>query len=126
VELVLIAPVLLILLLGVVAFGRLAASRLDVNSAARQAARAASIERSPGMAASAASAVAAAAMSGQPVTCRQMTVTTDTSSFRPGGSVSVTVRCSVQLADLALVRLPGTETIVGEFTESIDLYRGTS
>jgi Flp pilus assembly protein TadG len=124
VELTLIAPVLLLLLLLVVAAGRLAAARLEVDNAARQAARAASLERSPSAAARAAELTAASALGERSVSCQEMSVSTDTARFQPGGSVSVTVRCAVALADLSLLRLPGTQTITGSFSEVVDVYRG--
>jgi Flp pilus assembly protein TadG len=46
-ELVLLTPLLILLLLLVVAFGRLAGARIEVDGAAAQAARAASIARDP-------------------------------------------------------------------------------
>ena len=46
-ELVLLTPLLILLLLFVVALGRLAGARLEVDGAAAQAARAASIAREP-------------------------------------------------------------------------------
>jgi len=124
VELTLIAPVLVLLLLLVVAAGRLAGSRLEVDGAARQAARAASIERSPAAATRAADRAAASALAERSVRCREMSVTTDISAFRPGGSVTVTVRCTVELSDVALLRLPGDQTITGSFSEVIDVHRG--
>lgn len=47
VELVLLTPLLLLMLLFVVALGRTVSARLDVDGAAAQAARAASIARDP-------------------------------------------------------------------------------
>ena len=46
-ELVLLTPLLILVLLFVVALGRLAGARIDVDGAAAQAARAASIARDP-------------------------------------------------------------------------------
>jgi Flp pilus assembly protein TadG len=126
VELTLIAPILVLLLLLVVAAGRLAGSRLEVDGAARQAARAASIERSPVAASQAAEGTAAAVLAERSIRCREMSVTTDTSRFASGGSVTVTVRCIVHLADLALLRIPGDQTITSSFSEVVDVYRGSS
>ena len=125
-ELVILAPLLVLLLLFVVALGRLAAARIDVDGAAAQAARAASIARSPAAAAQAAQETATSALAGQGVTCGDLSVSVDTAGFVPGGSVAVTVSCSVGLADLVGLRLPSTETLSGTAVEPLDLYRGLS
>ena len=125
-ELVLLTPLLILFLLFVVALGRLAGARIEVDGAAAQAARAASIARSPAGAVAAAEQTATSALAGQHVTCAQLTVTTDTAAFTPGGFVAVTVTCAVDLADLTGLRLPVTETISNRFVEPIDRYRGVS
>ena len=68
-ELVLVTPLLFLLLLFAVAAGRLVQARLDVDSAAQQAARAASLARTPAAASAQATQVAQAALAGQSVTC---------------------------------------------------------
>ena len=68
-ELVLVTPFLFLLLLFAVAAGRLVQARLDVDSAAQQAARAASLARTPAAASAQAQEVAQAALAGQSVTC---------------------------------------------------------
>ena len=125
-ELVILAPLLVLMLLFVVALGRLAGARIDVDGAAAQAARAASIARDPGSATAAAEQTAASALAGQGVTCGDLSVSVGTSNFVPGGSVSVTVACSVSLADLVGLRLPSTETLSGTAVEPVDLYRSLS
>jgi len=82
-ELVLLTPLLILFLLFVVALGRLAGARIEVDGAAAQAARAASIGRSPAGAVAAAEQTATAALASQHVTCAQLTVTTDTAAFAP-------------------------------------------
>ncbi|MDA8282563.1 MAG: pilus assembly protein, partial [Actinomycetota bacterium] len=68
-ELVLLTPLLILMLLFVVALGRLAGARIDVDGAAAQAARAASIATTPGGATAAAQQAAAAALGSDHVTC---------------------------------------------------------
>ena len=58
--------------------------------------------------------------------CSKPRATVDISAFSRGGSVSVKVRCSVQLADLALVRIPGSFTLEAEAAEVIDVLRSGS
>ena len=124
VELVLATPLLVVVLLLVVAFGRLATARADVDAAARAAARAASLQRSPAGAARAARAAAGAALGEREVTCRSLQVRTSAGAFRPGGTVTVEVACTVDLADLTLLRLPGSRTVRSRFAEPVDAFRG--
>ena len=126
VELTLVTPMLLLLLVFAVALGRLVEARARVDGAARDAARAASISRSPAAAVVAAEQTAAATLAGAGASCRQVLTATDTSAFRPGGWVAVTVTCTADLADVAELRLPGVETIHARFVEPIDQYRGIS
>jgi Flp pilus assembly protein TadG len=122
-ELVLLTPLLILMLLFVVALGRLAGARLDVNGAAAQAARAASIARDPSTATAMAQQTATSALGSDHVTCGNLTVTTNTSQFQPGGQVAVTVTCTVALSDLVGLRLPATETVSSTSTSVIDTYR---
>jgi len=123
-ELVLITPLLIVILLLIVAAGRLTDARLQVDSAARQAARAASLARDPAAAAAQADATARAALASEHITCNPMSVSPDTGAFRPGGEVTVTVSCTVSLSGLALLRLPGAETLTASFSSPVDAYRG--
>jgi Flp pilus assembly protein TadG len=94
-ELVLLTPLLIVLLLFVVALGRLAGARINVDGAAAQAARAASIATTPAQAAASAQQIATATLGSDHVTCATLQVATDTARFAPGGSVAVTVTCAV-------------------------------
>ncbi len=125
-ELVLLTPLLILMLLFVVALGRLAGARLDVDGAAAQAARAASIARDPSTATAMAQQTATAALGSDGVTCGHLTVSTDTAQFDPGGSVAVTVTCNVGLSDLSGLRLPASESISSTATSVIDTYRAVS
>jgi Flp pilus assembly protein TadG len=124
IELALVTPLLLLFMLMVVGFGRLADARLEVNDAASQAARAASIARDPGTASAAAHRTAMASLAGHRLTCLPVAITIDTSAFRPGGQVTARITCTVSLADLAPLPLPGEETVQASATSPIDVYRG--
>ena len=126
VELVLLTPLLILLLLFVVALGRLSGARLDVDGAAAQAARAASIARDPTTATAMAQQTATAALGSDHVTCAQLTVNTDTSQFAPGGSVAVTVTCHVALSDLTGLRLPASESVTSTASSVVDTYRSST
>jgi Flp pilus assembly protein TadG len=125
VELVLVTPLLVLLMMLIVTAGRLVQARLEVASAAMQAARAASLARDPVTAATDATAVAQSALASQHLTCGGLAVSTDTGSFRPGGQVSVQVSCTVSLAGLALLHVPGAETLTSQAASPIDEFRGS-
>lgn len=125
VELTLLTPLLLMFLLVVVALGRMATARADVDGAARDVARAASMARDPFAAQQSSRDVAAATLAERGVTCRSLEVTVDTSAFRAGGWVAADVTCSVDLADLALLRLPGTKAVHARFVAPVDSLRAT-
>ena len=123
-ELVLVTPFLFLLLLFAVAAGRLVQGKLDVDSAAQQAARAASEARTPAAASAQAQQVAQAALAGQSITCDPAVITPDLGDFTPGGEVTVHVSCTVHLSGLGLLRIPGSETITASASSPIDVYRG--
>ncbi len=126
VELVLLTPLLIVLLLFVVALGRLSGARIDVDGAAAQAARAASIARDPATATALARQTATAALGSDHVTCAHLAVDTDVTGFAPGDQVGVTVTCTVALSDLTGLRLPASETVSSHATSVIDTYRAVS
>lgn len=124
VELVLLTPVLLILLLLVVAAGRIASTRSQVDAAARDAARAGTVARSPGDARRGALDAAQTRLDAGSAGCRTLAVDVDTSAFRAGGRVTTTVACAVDLGDLTLLGIPGTRTVTAVAVEPVDSFRG--
>lgn len=126
VELALITPLLVLTLLLVVALGRLAQTQLRVNDAAHQAARAASLARDPASATARARATAAAALDSGGASCRSMAVNVDTSDFRPGGTVTVTVSCVTALDDVRLLGVPEAKTLNAAFAAPVDAWRGVA
>ena len=124
IEVVLLAPVFLLLVLLVVGLGRVEQARLQVTGAARDAARAASLTRTPADATSQARTSVDVALTGQKVTCTGgPRVDVQATRFTPGGAVTVTVTCTALLADLTFPGLPGTKTVTATATSSIDTYR---
>lgn len=126
-ELAVLAPALLALIAAVIAVGRIAIAGGAVEAAARDAARQASIARTPAAARAAARSSALASLRASDLACAP-TVTVDTGGFAtPIGApaaVRVRVTCPVQLSDLLVPGLPGTVTKTGSFTSPIDPYRG--
>lgn len=127
VELVILAPVLVLFVLMVVFAGRWAIAQQAVQSAASDAARSASIARSAGDASGSASAAGVASLNNQDLRCLDQSVTVDTSQFNlpPGVSaqVSVTVTCVVDMSDLAIPGTPGSRTLTATMTSPLDTYR---
>lgn len=121
-EIVLITPVLLLLLLFVALCGRYAVARGELDGAARDSARAASLTRTEGDARSAAQATADAGISaGLP--CDSISTEIDTAEFRAGGTVTVRLICSVKTSDLGLLGV-GPRTMTASATDVVDEFRG--
>ena len=135
VELVLVAPLLVAFLLFMVFAGRVVVAMGDLEAAARDAARAASLSRSPQGARQAARQAAAADLTQtRRITCRSLDVQVDTTAFQPrqtatgpiAGTVTVILGCHVRVADLSLLRLPGTRLIQRRATAPVDAFRGVA
>jgi Flp pilus assembly protein TadG len=124
-ELVVLTPVLALTLWVVGALSlRAMVAHAQVDSAARDAARDASIQRSAPAAQRAAALAATGSLQRARRTCQAIQVIADTRRFHPGGSVQVTVTCTIRLQDLGLSFLPAHRTS-STYTVPIDLYRGT-
>jgi Flp pilus assembly protein TadG len=125
VELAILAPALLVLLALLVIAGRTETSTSSVEQAARAAARDASLARTADGARHAAATTADRELASS--NCASTAVEVDASGFAaPVGtdaSVSVTVRCTVAMGDLAAPGIPGTQTVTGHATSPIDSYR---
>ncbi|HVK20006.1 MAG TPA: TadE family protein [Actinokineospora sp.] len=125
VELVIIAPPLIVMLLFVVFCGRMASTGQRVTDAAHQASRAASLARSPVAAAADARSTAHNALANAGVSCQGLDVNIDTQGLRPGSTVTVTIVCTVGLSDLSLLGLPGTSDFRGSFSSVVDVHRSS-
>jgi Flp pilus assembly protein TadG len=123
VELVVLTPVLLMVALAVVTFGRVAEARQQVVEAARAGAQAAVVAPDPTSAQAESAVDAAIGTSDHARTCAEHQVVTDVSHFFPGGYVTVTVVCQVPLADVAVPGMPGSTTVQASSTAPIDPYR---
>lgn len=111
----------------IVAGGRIALARQAVETAANDAARAASIARASSEATADARTAANGSLADQDVKCTTTSVQTDTSGFNAPigttGEVRATVSCTVKLSDLAVPGMPGSRTITETVTSPIDAYR---
>ena len=126
-ELVVWTPGLLLIISLLVVAGRVSGAKGAVEQAAVEAARTASIARSPSAANAEALAAARQSLAGQGLQCTDLTVTIDTSGFNtpPGrpATVTATVTCPVRLSDLAIPGLPGTRTVTQTAVSSLDTFR---
>lgn len=121
VEVVLMIPILFMFTLLVVAGGRYVSVRSDIEAAARDAARAASYERTYDKAAAAASSVATSALDGY-ASCRVEDLGGD---FKSGGDVKVTLDCDVPNEGLGLLGLSGSLPVSASASAPIDTFRRT-
>ena len=124
VETVVLTPILIVVLLAAVMAGRFESARLHVDTAASNAARAASLARSPSAAQAAASAEARRSLADAGVACPSPRVTVDTARFRPGGVVKVSLTCHVDVGDLAGMGFLPLDTAISKTSVApVDLYR---
>ncbi len=121
VEVVLLVPILFLFTLLVVAGGRYVSVRADMEAAARDAARAASFERSYADAESAAATESTSALDGF-ADCRMASFGGD---FSPGGIVDVTLDCDIPHDGLGLLGLSGSLEVSATGSAPLDTYRRT-
>lgn len=122
VELVLLTPLIFALLAFLVGLGRAADARGRMTGAVRDAARAASLATNPEAAAQAARDTALADLAGAGLECRQPQISTDTRQFTPGGQVTVTIGCTLDLSQLVVSGLPGRTGLTATATVPLDTY----
>lgn len=123
VEVAVIAPAFVFLMLLVVYAGKVSEADGNVERAAAEGARAASLRQNPAAAIDDARAVVEANLAAAGVPCARLDTSVDTSTFEPGGTVTVTVRCDASMADVTLLGVPGTRSFTATSTEVIDTYR---
>jgi Flp pilus assembly protein TadG len=123
VEAAIVTPALLLFLLLVVLGGRVATAKLRVEEVARDAARAASIASNPGEASADALSTARAALTSAGVSCATFSVEPSLGGFRPGETITVTVRCTTPLSELAPLPVPGSKTVSATSAVVIDTFR---
>ena len=125
-ELVIVAPVLLLVIVLMISLGRIDSAQGDVESAARAGVQAAVVQNNPNDAQAQAVAAVASTLGTAGLTCPSPQVSTNTSDFTPGGSVSVTVTCVTRLADVSVPGVPGTKTLSATSVAPVDPYRAVS
>ncbi|MBO3748295.1 pilus assembly protein [Streptosporangiaceae bacterium NEAU-GS5] len=120
VEAVLLAPVFLLFLLLLVGGGRLVEAQGEVNGAARDAARAASVTRDLGSANAAAAQAARAALPD----CRGGAgVSLAGTDWRQGGSVRAEVTCEVDLSSVAGFGFAPATRLTGSSVVPLEQFR---
>lgn len=117
-----------VLFVGLIIFGgRTATTHSAVESAAADAARTASIARTPAQARQDATTAAQASLANQDVHCLSVNVTVDISDFAKPvgetGSVSASVECLLDLADLSVPGVPGSRVIKATSSSPLDTWR---
>lgn len=120
-----------VLFVGLIVFGgRTATAHQALEAAAADAARAASLERSPGDAVEAATTAARTSLANQDLACHAVQVEVDTAGFRsPLGhdsAVEVEVSCRLDLSDLSVPGVPGSRTISASMSSPLDSWRERS
>ncbi len=128
VELVMIFPVVVLFLELMVLGGRVAVARNDVASAAREAARQATLANSERSAGQVIGPVALTALADRGYACQAPSVRLGPATrFERGGQVEVVVTCQLDLSDLDLLSVaPGGTTVEQAVLEPIDRYRAVS
>lgn len=119
VELAVLAPLVGLLLGSVVLIGRVQLARADVEGAARSAARDLSISRDPYLAVDTIRTALAETLDAGSPTCRSMSFTPTIGTDR----VAVTISCTVDLQEAAVLPVPGSMTVSASATEVVDTHR---
>ena len=119
VEMVLVAPVLMAFVLFVVMCGRYVAVRGDIDAAARDAARAASLQTSWSQARLAARSTVTQSLDSQ-TTCAAPAIT---GPWEPGSTITVELTCKVSYQGLGLLGVPGEATVKSSARVPLDPYR---
>lgn len=114
---------LLLVLFFVVGGLRIVNTNGDVSAAARAGARAAATARTSGQAASDATAVVDTMLAGRGVACSGGPGVAVSGAGVPGGVVTVTVSCTVDLSDVVVVGFPGSRGVSVSAVEYVDATR---
>ncbi|MGP3922628.1 TadE/TadG family type IV pilus assembly protein [Streptomyces sp. 8N616] len=119
VEVVILAPVMIMFILVLVAFGQLVDGRGAVDGAARDAARAGSIQKEQGIAMAEARKVAESDLAD--VCAGGVDVVKTSPGFQPGGYFTVEVSC--QIRGLGMLGLDIPTKLTGRSTSPLDPFR---
>jgi hypothetical protein len=120
---VVLTPVLFVFALLAVACGRVAEAHQLATESSRAASEAAAVMSTAPSAQSAAEESAVVGGFGKTKTCADARVQTDVHDFYPGGMVTVTVTCTVDLSDLTLPGIPGSIEVSASTSAPVDPYR---
>lgn len=135
IEMAILTPAVIAFFATALIAGRYAIAKQAADSAAFDAARTASLSRTAATAQSRAREAALRSFTAQGVTCRQLTVSVDTSEFGNDvgepAVVRVTVVCLAEMSDLIVPDLafPGTDGTIrleSDFVSPLDTYRTRS
>ena len=128
VEAVIGVPVFLLLMGLLILGGRVAIAHQVVQSAASDAARAASIARTQAAARTDATTAAQQSLANRQLDCLTTTVTLDTTGFTTTvgtpAQVRATVACDLNLSNLGIPGLPASLPITETMFSPLDTYRG--
>jgi len=123
VELVVLTPVLLVVAMASLVFGRVTEARQQVVEASRAGAEAAAVLPTVGTAQWVGAMNAVIDLIDRTHTCSQVYISIDTADFVAGGSVTVHVACRVLLSDLSFPGMPGTTIVKASATAPLDPSR---
>jgi Flp pilus assembly protein TadG len=127
IEAAIVIPPLIMFVCLAIAGGRLVMSGSKIDAAAENAAREASIHRTAQAASDAAYAAASESLDDQGITCASRSVNVNAGGLNVPvghvGTVTVTVRCTVNLSDLLLPGVPGNRALESTATSVVDQYR---
>jgi Flp pilus assembly protein TadG len=135
VEAVILAPVVFVFVLLIVGGARYELARQQVVGDARAVAETAAVAADASAAQQAAGTVTSgwatagpgpAGPGPAPGICVTRSVTVNVADFEPGGSVTATVSCHVELSSVFLPGIPGTSELVASETAPIDRYRSVT
>ncbi|GAA1572172.1 hypothetical protein GCM10009789_27160 [Kribbella sancticallisti] len=123
-EMVILAPILLILFMFLLACGRYFQTSSLLENAARDGARSASQTRSLAEAQSQVDDAVTRTMEQAVQSCKDTAGGSITTAFAAGSTLSVEVTCTINYRDLGLLGIGGDTRITKKFSSSIDPYRG--
>ena len=122
VEAALVIPILLSLVFGVVAVGRVVQAELGVVAVAREAAKAAAVAETPSEALAQGSARGQETANGYNLTNGSFGLSVDAGAFERGGQIRASAHYQVSLHDLPLLGWV-TVPLQSSHVERVDLYR---
>jgi len=122
VEAALAIPVLLVLVFGVVAAGRVTEAKIAVQAAARESSRALAVAPSEEQGIADALTAGENVAAGYGLDGSRLTIEVDLGSFSRGGTVTSEVRYTVSISDLPLLSFLDVD-VGARHSERIDFYR---